>query len=94
MTYYVLETSTLATTNVMASIFDHFKPPFDHGLHDVHLGLDGMVPCSKFLSLGGSFGMMIPRCFGDFPRLSEVTFVAGTGILGHRGGKLQRCTSE
>ena len=81
MTYYVLETSTLATADVMASVFDRFEPPFDHGSHDVRLGLDGMVPCSRFLFLGGSSGMAIPHCFGDFPRLSKVTFVAGTGVL-------------
>ena len=81
MTYYILETSMLVMTNVMTSVFDSFEPPFDHGSHDVCLGLDGMVPYSRFLFLGGSSGMAIPRCFGDFPRLSEVTFVTGTGVL-------------
>ena len=71
----------LAATNAMASIFDRFKPPFDHGSHDVHLGLDRIIRCPRFLFLGGSFRMTIPHCFGDILRLSEVTFVAGTGIL-------------
>jgi len=40
-----------------------------------------LIPCSRFGLLGGSFGMAIPRCFGDFLRLSEATFVAGAGVL-------------
>ena len=99
MTYTVLDTSTLATTDAMASILNHFKPPFDHGSHGVctaSLGLDGVVFSRRWVLFPScSFDMVIPCWFGNLMRLSEVAFDAGAGILApactwsHRGAVVE-----
>jgi len=104
-TYTALDTSTVATTDAMASVFNRIlivaRMVSARRLLVLMEGLS--APDSRLLLfLSCSFDMVISRRFGDLTRPSEVAFDAGVGVLapsactrshrglGCRGGKLRR----